>query len=68
MLYNKENYINKNIQLYPADTYEKYGKIINVDDLGFTIKIYKANKNAEFKVNDIIFISHSKNLTFKFIG
>lgn len=33
MKYNKENYIGKEIQLYPGDTYKKCGFIENVDDL-----------------------------------
>ena len=67
MKYNKENYVGKYIQLYPSDSYHKFGIIIGLDDLGWTIKITKADEKATEKVNDVIFISHSKNFIFKFM-
>lgn len=68
MKYVKEDYVGKQIQLYPGDSVSKWGEILNVDDLGWTIKITKVNKeNDPYNVGDVIFISHSKNFTFTFM-
>jgi hypothetical protein len=69
MKYNKEIYIGKEIQLYPGDTYKKYGIIENVDDLGWIIKITDMQNeyNAPYSVGDKIFISHSKPFSFRFL-
>jgi len=68
MKYNKEDYIGKYIQLYPSDTYKKYGEILNVDDLGWTIKITDSCENDNtYAIGDVIFISHSKSFCYKII-
>ena len=68
MKYVKENYVGKAIQLYPGDTYSKWGTILDVDDLGWTIKITRANSERDdYRVGDVIFISHSKSFSFKFM-
>jgi hypothetical protein len=68
MNYAKENYIGKSIQLYPGDYISKWGTILNVDDLGWTIKITKVSiPNDPHNADDVIFISHSKSFSFKFI-
>ena len=58
------NYVNKKIQLYPGDTYSKFGTITNVDEYGFTIKITEASPNSGYKKGDEVFISHSNPFTF----
>ena len=69
MMYDKQNYIGKSIQLYPGDTVKKYGEIINVDDLGWTIKITHINSYnyTTYTVGDVIFISHSHSFTYKIL-
>ena len=68
MKYDKQNYIGKNIQLYPGDTVKKYGKILNVDDLGWTIEIINVNScNNTYTTGDVIFISHSKSFSYKIL-
>ena len=67
MKYNKENYVGKSIQLYPMGTYYKVGVIVDLDDLGWTINITNANERSCYKVNDVIFISHSTGVDFKFM-
>ena len=67
MKYNKENYVGKYVQLYPSDTYYKFGIITDLDDLGWTIKITKAHERATEEVGEVIFISHSTNVRFKFM-
>lgn len=66
MKYNKENYIGKEIQLYPGDTYKKWGIIEDVDNLGWTIKITDT-ENDKYRIGDRIFISHSKMFIFRFL-
>lgn len=68
MKYDKQNYIGKSIQLYPGDTVKKYGKILNVDDLGWTIEITNVNScNDTYTTGDVIFISHSKSFVYKIL-
>lgn len=66
MKYNAENYVGRKIQLYPGDTYRKYGIIKMVDDLGWTIEITESRCDS-FEVGQEYFISHSTNLKFKFM-
>lgn len=72
MKYDATKYIGKSIQLYPGDTVSKYGKIVDLDDLGWTIKIMRVSNSRGYRDNsfeegETYFISHSKNLTFRFI-
>ena len=70
MIYDKQNYIGKNIQLYPGTTVSKYGKILNVDDLGWTIEITDVNSCNDMypiTIGDVIFISHSKSFVYKIL-
>lgn len=68
MKYNKEYYVGKKIQLYPNDTYSKFGVIKNVDDLGWIIQITAVeNKRGNYEVGKEYFISHSTNFSFKFM-
>ena len=68
MKYDKQNYIGKNIQLYPCDMGKRYGKILNVDDLGWTIEITDVNSGYNvYAIGDVIFISHSKPFTYKIL-
>ena len=54
--------------MYPSDTYKKYGEILNVDDLGWTIKITDSCENDNtYAIGDVIFISHSKSFCYKII-
>lgn len=66
MKYNAENYVGKNIRLYPSDTDAKFGVIQRVDDLGWTIKITES-KSKYYVVGKEYFISHSKSFIFEFL-
>ena len=67
MKYVKENYVGKTIQLYPGDTYSKWGEILDVDDLGWTIKITKSEDKRDYCLESVHFISHSTEFHFKFM-
>lgn len=66
MMYDKQNYIGKSIQLYPGDAIKRYGKILNVDDLGWTIEITDIS-SCIYAIGDVIFISHSKSFIYKIL-
>ena len=69
MQYDKDMFVGKKIQLYPDDTFYKYGIIECVNDLGWIVKITNSspNSNNHWKVGKSYFISHSKNFIFEFI-
>lgn len=67
MEYNKENYKGRRIRLYPHDTYMQEGIITNVDDLGFTVLITKADEKSDYKVGCAYFLNHAKPLKFCFL-
>lgn len=63
----KEEYCGKAIQLYPNDTYSKYGVIRDVNELGWEILITKSNDKSHYISGDIYFISHNDNLKMRFV-
>lgn len=67
MEYNKENYKGRRIWLFPNDTYMKEGIIKDVDDLGFTVLITKANKESSYIVGNTYFLNHAMELKFCFL-
>lgn len=58
--------IGKEIQLYPGDTYPRWGIIKEVDDVGFSIKITKADARSIFKVGSTYFMTHGDKIVLKF--
>ena len=68
MNYEKKRYVGKSIQLYPGDTYSKFGVIVDVDDLGWTVKITKSSSGCkDFVVGQEYFINHATKFMFAFI-
>ena len=66
MKYNAEIYVGKEIQLYPGDTYRKFGIIKSVDDLGWIVEITES-RCSHYEVGNEYFISHSNGFKFKFM-
>ena len=66
MNYKKENYVNKEVQFYPCDFNSMSGIIVDVDDLGFWIKVTKSVRNA-YMVGKTYFFSHCSDIIFKFV-
>ena len=56
--------IGQEVQLFPNDTYAKYGIIKAVDDTGVLILISKAHPKSRLSVGEIVFYSHSAKLIF----
>ena len=63
-----EDLIGKEVQIYPSDTYKKWGKIININDNGVLFLITRAENNcgSGYEIGSYRFISYSANLSFKY--
>ena len=60
-----EDLIGEEVQLYPGDTYKKWGRIIEVTDKGVLFEITRSG-DQDFSVGSIQFISYSANLNFAY--
>ena len=63
-----EDFVGKEVQLYPGDSMSKWGILEEVSDKGYLFKITRVGKmpNTEcLAVGDSLFISHSTPLSFK---
>jgi hypothetical protein len=59
--------IGKEVQIYPGDTYSKWGRIIEINDNGVLFEITNADKQCiGYPIGSYRFISYSANLTFKY--
>jgi len=58
------DFLGKEVQLYPRDTYEKYAILLEYNEHGYMFKITKS-KEVTYKEGDIIFINHATNVIFK---
>lgn len=64
--YMKDTYLNKEVQIYPGDTYSKFGIVRDINENGVVFEITRAERGAsQYKVGNIYFIAYSNNLTFK---
>ncbi len=59
-----ETYLNKEVQIYPGDTYSKFGVVKDINENGVVFEITRSEAQ-QYRVGDIVFISYSNNLTFK---
>ena len=56
------------VQLYPGDTHKKVAEIISISELGFEFKmVLGTSEKSDYAPGDIVFISHSKDITLKLI-
>lgn len=53
-----EDLVGKVVQLYPHDTYKKYGRILNIKGNGFLFEIVQAGKDSGYKEGDIVYFSN----------
>lgn len=60
-----EDLIGEEVQIYPGDTYKKWGRIIEVTDKGVLFEITRSHAQ-DYSVGSIRFISYSANLTFAY--
>ena len=59
-----ETYLNKEVQIYPGDTYSKFGIVKDINENGVVFEITRSQAH-QYSVGDIVFIAFSNNLTFK---
>ncbi len=59
--------IGKEVQIYPGDSYSKWGIIREINDNGVLFEITRADREAKsYKVGSLRFIAYSANLTFSY--
>lgn len=61
--YMTDTYLGKEVQIYPGDTYSKFGIVRDINDNGVAFEITRSEA-SRYRVGDIVFISYSNNLTF----
>jgi hypothetical protein len=56
--------IGDTVKMWPGDTYAKVGNILEINEYGWVFEIVKGtHENSTYKIGDILFVSHSNNLT-----
>lgn len=60
-----EDLVGEEVQIYPGDTYKKWGRIIEVTDKGVLFEITRSEA-YDYSVGSIRFISYSANLNFAY--
>ncbi len=69
MGFDRNFYIGKRIVLFPESSDRIIGKIVDVDSLGWTIRIVEVDKQrTDYKADYNYFFSHSAGLVFQIIG
>ena len=66
----KMQYLNKKVVFNVKESIEFTAIIIDVDELGWTLKITSAKQTSysiNYDVGDIVFYNHSCNIRFKFL-
>ena len=58
-------FLGKEVQIYPGDSYTKFGIITDITEQGVVFKITQASERTEYKRGDVVFIAFSSKLTFK---
>ena len=63
--FGKSEWIGKEVQIYPGDTYSKFGKIVGMNDAGVTFLITRCNDgDREWIKGKHKFVSYSAKLSF----
>jgi hypothetical protein len=53
-----DDLIGKVVKLYPHDTYEKHGRILNIKGNGFLFEIVQADTKSGYSEGDIVYFSN----------
>ena len=52
------------VKMWPGDTYPKVGNILEINKYGWVFEMVKGtHENSVYKIGEIVFVSHSNNLT-----
>ena len=58
----KEEFLGKEVVVYPGDTHTKFGKVLDINEVGVTF--LATNTTGMWKNNTVNFIAFSANLKF----
>jgi hypothetical protein len=58
---------NKNVRIFPNDTYPKKAKILDMEPAGVLFEITDADVKSGYAAGDIVFIAYAAGLVFKVI-
>lgn len=62
-----QDLVGKKVQIYPGDTYKKWGIVLEVNDNGILFEITEAEKGApSYQEGSIRFIAYSANLNIAY--
>lgn len=67
MEFMKKKFLNKEVQIYPGDTYYKYGIVRDINEGGVVFEITKSNAN-DYTPGALIFIAWSARLMFELVN
>ena len=56
-----DEYIGKEIELYPGDSYKKWGILLDYSPVGILVKITRSVSHSEYLEGDIAFFAYSAN-------
>ena len=57
-------FINKEVRVYPNDTYKKIAKVIDINPAGVTFLVTESEDSKGWPVNSIKFVAFSASLNF----
>jgi hypothetical protein len=57
----------KEVQVYPNDSYAKFAKVIDINPAGVTFLVTKSDAPSSWPVNSIRFVAFSANLSFTLV-
>lgn len=67
MEFMKEKFLNKEVQIYPGDTYHKYGIVRDINEAGVVFEITRSTAD-DYKPGALVFIAWSGRLIFELVN
>ena len=67
----KEQFLGRTVQIFPGDTDDKFGEVLDINEAGVTFRITKVNSGnylSKYAVGEIRFIAFSTGLTFRLVA
>lgn len=64
--YMNDEFLNKEVQIYPGDSYKKKGIVRDINNAGVVFEITMSER-SHYTVGKLYFISWSANLCFKLV-
>ena len=63
----KEMFLGKVVQIYPGDTYSKWGKVIDINDKGVLFDVVKVQRECDGWCKGMRFITWNNRLSFRLL-